>query len=286
VTSPALETPVPARGHHLPAAAATVVAVALLVGLPYPLADAGRLAAVLVLQLALVLAWVLTTGIESFYGSLAIGAAAAGASDLLIMLPARPQLGGQLAVLAVGFLAGVLQQMLRRPRPALVASLAGGVLLLCAVCAMSVLLLAGRTSLDGPSLSTAAVLAVGAALVVQHLADLVLPRPQLAERVPRGLAGLLLAVLAGAAVAYGRGGELGGGGLLPGSAAVLVYGAVLGGAAALAGLAASFFAVDGPAVAGSAEESDPPRGWAVPVVQAVLPFAVCAPIALALQTVL
>jgi hypothetical protein len=264
-----------------------VVAVALLVGLPYLLADAGRLAAVLVLQLALVLAWVLTTGIESFYGSLAIGAAAAAASDLLIMLPARPHLGGQLAVLAVGFLAGVLQQMLRRPRPALVASLAGGVLLLCAVCAMSVLLLAGRTSLDGPVLSTAAVLAVGAALVVQHLADLVLPRPQVAERVPRGLAGLLLAVLAGAAVAYGRGGgDLGGGGLLPAGAAVLVYGAVLGGAAALAGLAASFFAVGGPAVAGSAAESDPPRAWAVPVVQAVLPFAVCAPIALALQTVL
>jgi hypothetical protein len=152
---------------------------------------------------------------------------------------------------------------------------------------MSVLLLAGRSPLDGPALSTAAVLAVGAALVVQHLADVVLPRPQLAERVPRGLVGLLLAVLAGAAVAYARGGDdLGGGGLLRGSGAILLYGAVLGGGAALAGLAASFFAVGGPAVAGSADESDPPRGWAVPVVQAVLPFAVCAPIALALQTVL
>jgi hypothetical protein len=264
-----------------------VVAVALLVGLPYPLADAGRLAAVLVLQLALVLAWVLTTGIESFSGWLAIGAAAAGASDLLIMLPERAHLGGLLTVLAVGFLLGIVQQMLRRPRPAVVASLAGGVLLLCAVCALSVLLLAGRSTVDGPALSTAAVLAVGAALVVQHLADLVLPRPQLAERVPRGLVGLLLAVLAGAGVAYARGGDdLVGGGLLPGSGPILLYGAVLGGGAALAGLAASFFAVGGPAVAGSADESDPPRGWAVPVVQAVLPFAVCAPIALALQTVL
>jgi hypothetical protein len=287
VSRTALETPVAGRGHHLPAAGAAVVAVALLVGLPYLLGDGGRLAAVLVLQLALALAWVLTTGIESFYGALAIGAAAAAASDLVIMLPARAQLDGLLAVLGVGFLAGILQQMLRRPRPAVVASLAGGVLLLCAVCAMSVLLLAGRTSVDGPALSTAAVLAVGAALVVQHLADLVLPRPQLAEQVPRGLAGLLLAVLAGAGVAYAQGGgDLVGTGPLPGRVAILVYGAVLGGGAALAGLAASFFAVGGPAVESPAETSDPPRSWALPVVQAVLPFAVCAPLALALQTVL
>jgi hypothetical protein len=230
---------------------------------------------------------VLTTGIENFYGALAIGAAAAGAADLVLMLPEQAHLDGLLAVLAVGFLAGILQQMLRRPRPAAVASLAGGVLLLCAVCAMSVLLLAGRSQLDGPALSTAAVLAVGAALVVQHLADLVLPRPQLADQVPRGLAGLLLAVLAGAGVAYAQGGgDLVGAGPLPGRVAILLYGAVLGGGAALAGLAASFFAVGGPAVAAPAEHSDPPRSWALPVVQAVLPFAVCAPVALALQTVL
>jgi hypothetical protein len=287
MTTAALEDPVRPRGHHLPAAGATVVAVGLLVGLPYLLGDGGRLAAVLVLQLALVLAWVLTTGIESFYGALAIGAAAAGAADLVLMLPERARLDGLLAVLAVGFLAGVLQQMLRRPRPAVVASLAGGVLLLCAVCAMSVLLLAGRTSADGPALSAAAVVAVGAALVVQHLADLVLPRPHLAEQVPRGLAGLLLAVLAGAGVAYALGGgDLAGTGPLPGRAAILLYGAVLGGGAALAGLAASFFAVGGPAVQAPADAGDPPRGWALPVVQAVLPFAVCAPVALALQTVL
>jgi len=284
---PALETPVPARGHHLPAAGAAVVAVALLWGLPYPLGDAGRLAAVLVLQLALVLAWVLVTGIEGFYGSLAIGAAAAGAADLVLMLPSRAHLGGLLVVLGIGFLAGILQQMLRRPRPAVVASLAGGVLLLSAVCALSVLLLEGRSSLGGPALSTTAVFAVGAALVVQHLTDLVLPRPQLADLVPRGLAGLLLAVLAGAGAAYlDRGEGLVGGGALPTGPATLVYGAVLGGAAGLAALAASFFAVEGLTVEDAAAERDLPRTWALPAVQAVLPFAVCAPIALALQTVL
>jgi hypothetical protein len=282
VSSAALGIPVEDRGHHLPAAGAAVVAVGLLVGLSHVLGDGGRLAAVLLLQLALVVAWVLTTGIEGFVGSLVIGAGAAGAADLVIMLPERPTLGGLLGVLAVGFLAGVLQQMLRRPRRAVVASLAGGVLLLCAVSALSVLLLTGRAAL-GPALSTAAVLAVGAALVVQHLGDLFLPRPRIADGVPRGLAGLVLAVLAGALVTFLRRSDgLVATGALPGTPAAVLFGAVLGGAAALAGLAASFFAVEDPAEG----TAGPTRTWALPVVQAVLPLAVCAPVALALQTVL
>lgn len=282
MSSAVVENAAPARGHHLPAAGAAVVAVGLVVGLAHVLGDGGRLAAVLALQLAFVVAWVMATGIEGFLGQLAVGAAAAGAADLVIMLPRVPHLDGLLAVLAVGFLAGILQQMFRRPRPAVVASLAGGVLLLCAVCALSVLLLTGRAAL-GPALSSAAVLAVGAALVVQHLADLVLPRPQVAQGVPRGLAGVLLAVLAGAAVAWLRRTDgLVASGALPSIPAALLYGAVLGGAAALSGLAASFLALEelgqGPA--------GPVRTWVLPVIQAVLPLAVCAPVALALQTVL
>ena len=88
--SEAQESAPSARGHHLPAAGLTVVAVALLVALPELLGDLGRLAAVLVLQLGLVLAWVLVTGIEGFAGSLAVGAAAAVAADLLLVLPERP----------------------------------------------------------------------------------------------------------------------------------------------------------------------------------------------------
>lgn len=282
MSSAAVDSRAPARGHHLPAAGATVVAVGLVVGLAHVLGDGGRLAAVLLLQLALVVAWVIATGIEGFLGQLAIGAAAAGAADLVIMLPETPHLNGLLAVLGVGFLAGILQQMLRRPRRAVVASLAGGVFLLCAVCALSVLLLTGRAAL-GPALSSAAVLAVGAAIVVQHLADLVLPRPQVAPGVPRGLAGLLLAVLAGAAVAWFRRADgLVASGALPGTPAAVLYGAVLGGAAALSGLAASFLALEEP----GEEVAGPLRTWALPVIQAVFPLAVCAPVALALQTVL
>jgi hypothetical protein len=277
VTTAAVPTPVPARGHHLPAAGVVAVAVVLLVGLPHLLGDAGRLAAVLVVQLALVVAWVVVTGIEGFAGSVVVGALAAGAADLVLMLPARPSLGGLLAVLGVGFLAGVLQQMLRRPRPAVVASLSGGVLLLCAVCALSVLLLEGRASL-GPGEGTAGVLAVGAALVAGHLVDLVLPRPRVAEGVPRGLAGLALSVVVAAGVAVARHGTTAGGLSAP---RALLLGAVLGGVAALGALAASYLSVESPA-----ETAGPSRAWALPVVQAVLPLAVCAPVALALQTVL
>lgn len=282
MTSAAVQAPLRSREHHLPAAGTVVVAVALLVGLPAAFGDAGRLAGVLLVQLALVVAWVLVTGIEGFLGSLAVGAGAAGAADLVLMLPAHAELGALLAVLGVGFLANVLQQMARRPRTAVVTSLAGSVLLLCAVCALAVLLLEGRSAL-GPAAGTAGILASGAALVAAHLADLVLPRPQVAPEVPRGAGGLVLAVLAAAAVAWlRRGAELGGRLALPQAPAAVLYGAVLGSVAALAGLVASYLAVE-PA---AGEAAGPHRAWALPVVQAVLPLAACAPVALALQAIL
>jgi hypothetical protein len=278
----------PARVHHIPAAGFAAIAVALLLTLPALLGDVGRLAAVLVLQLGLVLAWVLATGIQGFAGSLAVGAAAAVAADLVLVLPSNPALGGLLAVLGVGFLAVVLQQMLRRPRHELVASLSGGVLLLCIVSALAALLLLGRERTgDGDAL--VALLAVGAALLVGHLVDLVLPRPRLAADVPRGLPGLLLAVLAGAAVGYlgrGLGHQLD---PLP----ALVSGAVLGLVAALTALAASYIVVEAMAEAMTGDRARDDHGddaatspWVLGAIQAVLPLAACAPVAVALQSAL
>ena len=177
-------------------------------------------------------------------------------------------------IFGVGFLAVVLQQMLRRRRHDVVASLAGVVLLLCTIGSLASLLLLGRGS-AGAGWARVALLVIGAALVVGHLVDLGLPRPQVAVDVPRGLLGLVLAVAAGAAVAFlGRGSV----GLVDGRAA-LIYGAVLGGVAALMGLAASYLAVE---ASGDTRLSP----WAIAVVQAVFPIAACAPLALALQSVL
>ncbi|MFD2090047.1 hypothetical protein [Blastococcus deserti] len=288
MTSPALTSALPARVHHLQPAGLTALAVALVVVLPDLFGDEGRLAAVLVLQLGLVLTWVVVTGIEGFGGSLAVGAAAAVAADLVLVLPGRPSLGGLLVVLGVGFLAAVLQQMLRRPREDLVASLSGAVLLLCAVTALAALLLLGRSP-AGSGRALVALLAVGAALVVGHLVDLVLPRPSLATGVPRGLLGLVLAVVAGALVAYLGRGVSGISGALP----ALVAGAVLAGVTAMVALVASYVVVEATGV--DEEEPAPRRAahadpslspWALSVVQAVLPLAACAPVALALQAVL
>lgn len=271
----------PARAHHLPAAAVVVVAVGLLVGLPELLGGVGRLAAVLVLQLGFVLAWVIATGIQGFAGSLAVGAAAAVAADLALVLPARGTVGGLLVVFGLGFLAVVLQQMFRKPRPELVASLAIGVLLLCAIGALAALLLVGRPP-AGPDRALVVLLAVGAALVAGHLVDLVVPRPQLAPGVPRGVLGLVVSVLAGAAVTFlGRG--LGDPSAGP---AALAYGAVLGLVAGLMALAASYVVVEMTAVDGDRREVAAGAPWVLAAVQATLPLAACAPVALALQAVL
>ena len=282
----ALHSALPARSHHLPAAGLTVVAVALLVGLPELLGDLGRLAAVLVLQLGLVLAWVLVTGIRGFAGSLTVGAAAAVAADLALVLPERPALGEVLVVFGLGFLAVVLQQMFRRPRPDLVASLSGAVLLICAVGALAALLLLGQDA-GRARWATVSVLAAGAALLVGHLVDLVLPRPHLADDVPRGAAGLVAAVLAGAAVAVL--GAVTSGGVL-GTTAAAVCGAVLAAVAAFVALAASYVVVEATAVptedAPAGTEAQEFSPWSLGVLQVVLPLAACAPVALALQAAL
>ncbi|MBN1094123.1 hypothetical protein JKP75_17125 [Blastococcus sp. TML/M2B] len=297
-----------ARGHHLPAAAFAAVAVALLVGLPAVLGQTGRLAAVLVLQLGLVLCWVLVTGIQGFAGSLAVGAGVAVAADLALVLPDDPELGELLAVIGVGFLAVVVQQMLRRRRSDLVASLAGAVLLMVAVAALAALLLLGRTD-AGSERALVALLAVGAALVVGHLVDAALPRPQLADGVPRGLLGLVLAVAAGTLVAVLAAGT----GEALDVERALVHGVVIGGVAALTALVASYLVVEatpepmpraapGPTsdatdeadagTDGGTDDEAPDAQvqqfspWLLPVVQVALPVAACAPVALALQAAL
>ena len=263
MTPPALDVELSSRVHHLPAAGLVVLATGGTAALSLALEDLGRLLAVAVLQLGLVAAWVVATGIRGALGSAALGMAAAAGADAAVLLPQRPELDGLLAVLGLGFLAAVVHQMARRsPRLYLVASLAGVLLLVCSVSALAVLLGVGRLDGGARALVTA-VLAVGAALLVGHLVDLVVPRPRIAAGVPRGLLGLVLAVVAAAAVGYlRRDGD---------ALQAAAYGAVLGGVAALMGVAASYVVAERGQV-----------GWALPVVQAVLPLAAAAPVAYAL----
>ncbi|SFK36004.1 hypothetical protein SAMN04488085_101226 [Geodermatophilus ruber] len=243
------------RGAFLATAAAAAVAIALLVLLPEALGEPGRVAAVAVLQLALVAAWVPATGVLAGRGALVLGVAAAAGADVLMVLPERPEIGALLAVPGLGFLAAVLHQMLRpAPRREVVGSLAGIVLLICGVSALAVLLLLGSAGDDGAA--TTALLVVGATVVVGRLVDAGLPRPAV---VP----GLVAGVLAGVVVAVARQGSGAPAEILPG----LLSGLVLAAVAALIGLAAGYIAAEGARSA-----------WATPLLQAVLPVAACAPV--------
>ncbi|MCZ2827856.1 hypothetical protein O2W14_03275 [Modestobacter sp. VKM Ac-2986] len=267
MTATGVDVELSRRVHHLPAAGAVVVATALLALLPVALDDAGRFAAVLVLQLALVAAWVVATGIRGSTGSLALGGLAAVGADLAMVLPERPELDRLLAVLGLGFLLAVVHQMTRpSPRRYLVASLAGVLLLLCCVSSLAVLLAVARVH-DGAQAVQTAALAVGGAVLAGHLVDLVLPRPQIADGVPRGLLGLVVAVLAAVVVTLLRRD----GGALVDALSAAVLGASLGGVAALTAVGASYVVV---------ERGAP--SWSLPVVQAVLPLAAAAPVAYAL----
>ncbi|TFV62605.1 hypothetical protein E4P41_06715 [Geodermatophilus sp. DF01-2] len=263
MTAAEVGTGLPVRAWHLAAAGAVALATALLVLLPGYAGEAGRLAAVAVLQVALVAAWVPATGIPARAGAPVLGLAAAAGADLLLVVPERPEIGSLLAVPGLGLLAAVLHQMLRRaPRRDVVGSLAGVLLLVCAVSALAVLLLL-PTAGDAPA-ATTALLLVGTTLLVGHLVDLVLPRPPVAPGVPRGVPALVLSVLAGAVLALLRTGS----GDVATLLAALAAGLVLGAVAALVGLAAGYVVAAGPG-----------RAWPAPLLQAVLPFAAAAPVA-------
>lgn len=270
-----VDTGRPAWGHHLPAAAVVAVAAGLIAVLTLAWGRPGLVLGVAVLQVALVVGWVVTAGLESPPASVGLGVAAALGADLALLLPARPQLGSLLAVLGVGFVAVIVQQMLRRRRDELVASLSGALLLVCAMCGAAALQLVGRTATDR-AVAVTAVLAVGAALVVGHLVDAVLPRPQLTPEVPCGLVAVVLAVVAGALVAVFRHGA----DTLTDGLSSVIFGTVLGGVAALISLAGSYVVAD------TLATDRPPPHWALPLVQALLPVAACGPVALALLSIL
>jgi hypothetical protein len=267
VTAAVLGTGLPARAQHLAAALAVAAATALLVLLPESAGEPGRVAAVAVLQVALVAAWLPATGLPGRVGATVLGLAAAAGADLLLVVPERPEIGSLLAVPGLGFLAAVLHQMLRRaPRRDVVGSLSAVVLLICAVCSLAVLLRLDALG-DGERPATTALLVVGTTLVVGHLVDLVLPRPEIAAGLSRGVPALVLSVLAGAVVVLARHGSAD----LFATLTVLTFGLVLGAVAALVGLVADHAVAEGPG-----------RSWAAVLVQAVLPLAACAPVAFSL----
>lgn len=204
--------------------AGAAVFVAALIGA----AHAGRPAMVavwLLAQIAFPLGWTHVLDVASPRGVAAIAFAAGAAADGLVLSRDRPLLGGFAALLAITFLASLLHQLVRRHRDRVTEALAA-TLALAVLDVTGAVYVALRGTAHGISATTTALIGVLVALVVTRLVDAVAPRPSVDAARRRGVAGLVLAPLAGAAVGAALG---------PGGAAT---GVALAGVAALFAMAA------------------------------------------------
>lgn len=258
--------------HHGPALLLAAGLGLLLADVPTDDDLTRTVVAVGALQAGLVLTWSAALGFRGYVGSLLIGAGAGAAADVVALRMGDlgladggvdDRLGPLAAVLAVAFLLAFVHQLTRRPpRVALTESLAGVTLLSAVVVAPSAYLVLAQLS-AGPTLLHSCAAALGAALVVGHLVDMLLPYPRIVDGVPRGLLGFLAGTGAGMYAAVQTQGDN-----LVEQLGSLILGGVLGGLISLLAIGASYAAVER-------------RGstLAKAVVQATLPYAAAAPVA-------
>jgi hypothetical protein len=252
-------------------AVAAVVGVALAV--TARVGATALLVAVAGVQLLLAVAWVFGTLMPGRKGAVVLAGLAAAGADVAVSVWPHDRLGPLLAVIGLTVPAMFVHQLTRgAARVQVVSSMSAVALLVLAEVALPALLQLrhefGPGDLGG-KVTAAASATIAGALVVGCLVDLVLPTPRFDPGVPRGLLGLIASVGLGAAVGYL---VLRGEADFPAGRAAFV-GAALG---ALAGL----FAIATAFVLYSTPEPDGAFGRRLrPVLSAVLPIAVLAPVA-------
>jgi hypothetical protein len=239
-------------------------------------ARAGAVALLVVVaavQALLTVAWTYGASLPGRRGGLVIAALAAGGADTAASVWPHGRLGALVAVLGLALPVLFVHELARgAARVHVVASLSAVAALVLSVVALAAFLqlrheFAGGT--DGGRVVAAAVGAVGAALIVGYLVDLVAPVPRFDADVPRGLLGVVAAAVVGGAV-----GAL----LLRGDAAFgggrsVFVGAALGALAGLLAIGAAFSLHGLPEPVGAA------RAQLRPVLAALLPLSVLAPVA-------
>lgn len=256
------------------------LAVALLAG--GLLAEAARtsavalLVAVAVVQAALTVAWVYGTALPGRRGALVIAAMAAAGADVTVSLWPGGRLGTLLIVFGLAVAVMFVHQLLRgAARVRIVESLGGTAMIIVAVVALPAFIQL-RHEFSTPTLGgrvvAGAIVAAAGALVVGYLVDLVLAAPRFDPAVPRGL----LAVIA----STGCGGSIG-------HLILRTDAEFLGGRGAFAGAAlgafVAFFAVGAAFVVTSAPSPRANFGRLMrPVLSALLPLSVLAPVAFVL----
>lgn len=159
--------------------------------------------ALFVVQAGLGLAWLTAIGAPGRLGGALITAGAAGGADLILINRQHQPAGGLMGVMGLALVAGLLHQLMRRPRPHVTSSLAaeisGAAILISFAC------LAGlQSSSVGESALVVWMTALAFGLPVGRLVDSKLPYLLLGKDNRRGLLGLIVgigvAVLAGGIV--------------------------------------------------------------------------------------
>lgn len=205
----------------------------------------------------------------------------AGASVVTVVLAVTGggRVDGLAGVVALALVAGLLHQLVRRPRDRVTESLGGTALVVvlgsCAACVVALRALPAGEDAVGPAL-----VAVAAALLAGRVGDQLLPRPALTPGATRGWPGLVLALAAGAASA----GILAGGSPV-GAGRGALLGLAVATAAAIADLTVDLATLDVERARGrSPDRSDLQRGArraaALRRVALLLPYAAAGPVAL------
>jgi len=207
-------TPAPARDDAAVDAApqgllSTLVGALVLGGGVAAAARAGAtplLAAVAVVQFVLALSWVLGTQVPGRKGAIALAALAAAGADVAVSVWPHGKLGPLLAVLGLAVPVMFVHQLTRgAARVQVVSSMSAVAVLVLGEVTLPALLQL-RHEFGGGALGGRVAMAVAGAIagavVIGCLVDLLLPAPRFDPEVPRGLLGLIAAAGLGAAVGY------------------------------------------------------------------------------------
>jgi hypothetical protein len=242
------------------------------------------LVAIAVLQAALVTGWVVGTRAPGRIGLFVIGALAAGGADVAVSVWPHSRLGTVLIVLALALPVSFAHQLIRgAARNRIIESIGGTAVVVVAVVGLTALLQlrhefsagVGEGATVGGQVVAGVVAAVGGALVIGHLVDLVYAAPRFDAAVSRGL----IAVVA----SIGLGGSLG-------HLFLRSHAEFAGGRGAFVGVAVgavvAFLAVAAAFIGASAEAPGTLAARMRPLLLALLPLAVVSPVAFLLCLVI
>jgi hypothetical protein len=257
---------VPGSQHLLSAVVALIAGAGLVAGAAA--SPTALLVGIVVVQAALIWAWVSACALPGAIGTVLLAIAASAAADVVVMVWPHGQLGSLVAVLGFVQIGAFLHQLARGvARAHIVTSLGLTEVLLIAVVALATLEPL-RHSSNGRELCVAVLLAVGAGLVEGHLIDLAWTGPRFDPAVARGVPAAVVSVAVGGAITW----------------AWLAHVRVLDHGHALLlgvgiGILTGLFAIAAAFILHNIDARSRSARWARPFVAALLPIAVLAPVA-------